>query len=136
MKIVAWGLGGLLVLVLVVVGLERAAAERVEVVELHAVDEESGDIVVTRLWIADVAGKQYLRVGSDGSGWFSRLLANPEVQMTRGGETRRYIAVPDKTKSDAVNAVMQAKYTWGDTFIGMLVGSREGSIPIEMRPVP
>jgi hypothetical protein len=133
MKYIGWGLGGLLVLALILVGFERLAAERIEVVELHALDE-AGEVVVTRLWVADHDGKQYLRVGSDGSGWFSRLEANPEIQITRNGETKNYTAIPDPTKSEAVNAAMQAKYTWGDTVIGKLVGSREGSIPIELRP--
>ena len=66
---------GLLILVaaifslaLLFVVLERLAAERVEVVELHTLDE-AGEPVTTRLWIVDDEGYQYLRVGSDGSGW-------------------------------------------------------------------
>ena len=134
MKYFAWIFGGVLVLVLIVAGLERLAAERIEVVELHALDE-SGEVVVTRLWIADYEGKQYLRVGADGSGWFARLQANPLVKLTRKGETRSFMALPDPTRSAAVNAVMQEKYSWGDTFIAALVGSREGSIPIELQPI-
>jgi hypothetical protein len=30
---------------------------------------------------------------------------------------------------------MSAKYGWGDTFIGMLVGGRLGSIPIQLIPL-
>ena len=111
---------------------ERLAAERIEVVELHAKDA-SGETVITRLWIVDHDGKQYLRVGADGSGWFSRLKANPEVQLTREDNTLSFHAVPDPSKSEVVNQAMQAKYTWGDTFIGKLFGSREGSIAIELK---
>jgi len=30
---------------------------------------------------------------------------------------------------------MQEKYTWGDTFFATLLGSRNGSIPLELHPV-
>tara|TARA_R110002072_G_scaffold1780_11_gene14882 strand:- start:15549 stop:15953 length:405 start_codon:yes stop_codon:yes gene_type:complete len=133
MKYLAWSFGVLVSCVLIFAVVERMAAERVEVVELHA-KGPSGEIITTRLWIVDEGGKQYLRVGADGSGWFSRLEANNNIQLTRGGETRDYRAVPDPTKSDAVNRAMQDKYTWGDTFIGSLFGGRQGSIPIELVP--
>lgn len=122
------------VVVLVLVVLERVAAERIEVVELHTVDE-AGEEVTTRLWMVDDEGYQYLRVGSDGSGWFDRLRDNGEFQLTRSGVSQSYTSVLRNDKSDKINDLMQAKYTWGDTVIGVLVGSREGSIPIELHPV-
>lgn len=122
------------VLVLVLVVLERVAAERIEVVELHTVDE-AGEQLTTRLWMVDDGGYQYLRVGSDGSGWFDRLRSNGEFQLTRLGIRQSYTSVLRNDKSDKINDLMQAKYTWGDTVIGVLVGSREGSIPIELHPV-
>lgn len=122
------------VVVLVLVVLERVAAERIEVVELHTVDE-AGEEVTTRLWMVDDEGYQYLRVGSDGSGWFDRLRDNGEFQLTRSGVSQSYTSVLRNDKSDKINDLMQAKYTWGDTVIGVLVGSREGSIPIELHSV-
>ncbi len=133
LKYVGWGFGVLLVLVIGLLALERAAAERVEVVELHTVDS-AGEPVTTRLWIVDHEGTAYLRVGADGSGWYSRLTANPEIELTRGGQRMAYLAVPTPALSDDINALMQQKYTWGDTFIGALVGHREGSIPIALKP--
>jgi len=135
MKYLAWGLGVLVLVAVVLLGTERLASERIEVIELHAIDE-SGAEVTTRLWIADHDGKQYLRVGSDGSGWFSRIQANPAVKVTRGGKTMSYTAIPDPSKSQIVNEIMQEKYSWGDTIIGKMVGERTGSIPIELRPSP
>ena len=134
MRYVFWGFGILLGLVVALVGLERIAAERVEVVELHTLDE-SGETVTTRLWIVDDEGYQYLRVGADGSGWFSRLQANDSFEITRDGVTTRYEAVLQREKRDRINDLMQAKYTWGDSLIGTLVGSRENSIPIELHPL-
>ena len=38
-------------------------------------------------------------------------------------------------KSARINELMQKKYTWGDTLIGAMIGSREGSIPLELQPL-
>ncbi|MFN3235622.1 MAG: hypothetical protein ACE37D_01045 [Pseudomonadales bacterium] len=134
MKYVGWATAGLLLVVLVLASLQQLAAERVEVVEVHAADE-TGEMVTTRLWIVDHEGDMYLRVGADGSGWYTRLQANPSFTMTRGDETKAYRAVSKPAMSDVINDLMQAKYTWGDSFIGALVGSREGSIPILLEPL-
>lgn len=133
MKFVKWSVGALVALVVVFVGAERIAAERIEVVELHTTDSQ-GEAVTTRLWVVDDEGFQYLRVGSDGSGWFDRINSNAEFELTRDGKRAKYTAVLRQDKSDTINALMQSKYTWGDTLIGMLVGSREGSVPIELHP--
>ena len=122
------------VLALSLIILERVAAERIEVVELHAMDE-SGEPVTTRLWVVDDEGYQYLRVGADGSAWFDRLRSNDEFELTRAGVRQSYRSVLRHEKSDKINQLMQAKYTWGDSVIGFLVGSREGSIPIELHAI-
>jgi hypothetical protein len=124
-------LGSVLLLALTLVVLQTAASERVEVVELHTVDE-LGEPVTTRLWVVDDEGYQYLRVGSDGSGWFDRLRRNEEFELTRSGRRQSYRSVLRTDKSERISDLMQAKYTWGDSVIGFLVGSREGSVPIEL----
>lgn len=134
MKYLVWGLGGLVALAVLVLGVERLAAERVEVVELHTLDAQ-GEEISTRLWVVDDAGLAYLRVGAGGSGWFERLSASETVSLTRGGETRRYRPLLRPDKSDRINALLQEKYTWGDDFIAALVGSREGALPIELQPL-
>ncbi|MDP6652212.1 MAG: hypothetical protein QGF90_08925 [Gammaproteobacteria bacterium] len=134
MKYFYWGAGVVFGLLILVVGLQYIASERVEVVELLTVDEVDGPIT-TRLWVVDDAGFAYLRVGADGSGWFDRILANGEFRITRNGQSATYTAVQRPDKSMRINELMQAKYTWGDTFIAMLVGNREGSIPLELHAV-
>lgn len=133
MKYVAWVFGGLFLLALALGVLQQIAAERVEVIEIHA-KEANGEVVTTRLWVVDYKDGMYLRVGADGSGWFSRIQANPTIEVTRGEVTGSYVAEPRPELSDAINELMQEKYTWGDTFIGALVGSRENSIPILLSP--
>ena len=133
MKITYWLAGVLLVLTFILVGIPQIASERVEVVDLYTTDVD-GEAVSTRLWIVDDGGYQYLRVGADGSGWFSRLRANGKFQVTRNGTTASYTAVLREDKSDAINQLMQAKYTWGDSVMAAMVGSREGAIPVELHP--
>lgn len=134
MKYAFWALGLLLGLSLALLGIQTLASERVEVVELHTLDE-AGTEVITRLWVVDDAGFQYLRVGADGSGWFTRSQSNGEIQLGRNGETQRYSTVLRQDKSDRVNQLMQQKYTWGDSFFALVMGSRDGSIPVELHRV-
>ena len=124
---------GLLVVVGLVAGLERYAAESGEVVVLQA-RNAAGDPVPTRLWVVDHDGRAYLRVGAGGSGWFDRLSADPRVAVTRASVSGQFVAVPDPAMSGAVNTLMRDKYGWRDAFIGALVGGRDGSIPIRLDP--
>lgn len=133
MKYLKWLSGLLLVIILLPIGVIQVASERIEVVELHTIDE-AGEPVTTRLWIVDDEGFQYLRVGADGSGWFSRIEANGEFEVTRSGTRRVYTTVLRPDKSGIVNELMRTKYTWGDTAITFLTGTREGAIPIELHP--
>lgn len=134
MKYAYWVLGLLLGLALAFLGIQTLASERIEVVELHTLDD-AGVEVITRLWVVDDAGFQYLRVGADGSGWFSRSQSNGEIQLERNGETQRYNTVLRQDKSDSINQLMQQKYTWGDSFFALVLGSRDGSIPVELHPI-
>lgn len=133
MKILAWILGTIIGIVVLFAVVQTLAAERIEVVELHTVDQ-AGEPVITRLWVMDHEGYQYLRVGADGSGWFSRIQANGQIKVTRGESTKTYRTQTRPDKSEIINELMQEKYTWGDTFFATIFG-REGSIPIELHEV-
>ena len=119
-------------LVLVLYLIQLIASERVEVVELHTLNNE-GEEIITRLWIVDDDGYQYLRVGADGSGWFDRLQAAEMVDITRNDRRYSYSWTTRQSKSAQINGLMREKYGWGDSFIGHLTGGRGGSIPIELR---
>jgi len=130
-KYVYWTLGILLGLAASVGILQYVASERVEVVELHTVDE-AGEEVTTRLWIVDDEGYPYLRSSGESSGWYNRIISNGEFSLTRNGETQRYRAVIRRDKNDRINELMQEKYTWGNVLIDFLVPDRENSIPNEL----
>lgn len=133
-KVLKWIFVGLLILGAAFAGLERLAAERIEVVELIAANE-AGEKRITRLWVVDDEGMAYLRVGADGSGWYDRILMNDSVEVVREGVTAEYRVQARPEKSARINELMQQKYTWGDTLIGQMLGGREGSIPLELQPL-
>ena len=126
--------GFITTLIVLIFVLQMIASERVEVVELHTFNQQ-GEETTTRLWVVDFGGYQYLRVGADGSGWFSRIQSNQEFEITRNGRRYRYTAVVRQELGAKINELMRVKYGWSDSLIGMLVGSREGSIPIELNLV-
>lgn len=133
-KVLKWIFLGLLIVGAAFAGLERLAAERIEVVELIAANEV-GEKRITRLWVVDDEGMAYLRVGADGSGWYDRILMNDSVEVVREGVTAEYRVQARPEKSARINELMQQKYTWGDTLIGQMLGGREGSIPLELQPL-
>lgn len=133
-KAIYWIVGTLVFLLVLLIGLQVIASERVEVVELHTVDAE-GEPQTTRLWVVDDEGFAYLRTSSEESGWFTRLQANGTFELTRNGNTASYRAELRRDKTARINDLMQEKYTWGDTLIGLMVGSRDESIAIELHPI-
>ena len=103
---------------------------------------ESGEVVVvttqadgethdSRLWVVDLEGDQWLRSGSDAALWYQRMLKEPQVQVTRDGATFSATVVPDVSRRDAVNKLMNEKYGMADDLIAMLFG-REDAIPLKL----
>ncbi len=135
MKILAGITGGFIGLILIFLILQTLASERIEVVELTTTNELNENIV-TRLWVVDDDGYQYLRVGATGSGWFDRLKSSDTVLVRRGDTLQRYKTLTRPDKSELINQLMREKYTWGDTFFATLFGGRQGSIPIELHLYP
>lgn len=133
MKLFFWIIATLVALVAVIGGTQMLASERVEVVELHTKDD-AGEPVTTRLWIVDHDNRQYLR-GDTGSGWYQRLKANCEFELTRGGETHVYTHALRQEKVATINQLFKDKYTWGDDYIELLIGGRDGALAIELQPV-
>lgn len=134
MKILFWTVGGILLLGALIFGLQIAASERVEVVQLHTLDA-AGTEVTTRLWIVDDGGFQYLRASDTSTGWAARVLTAAAFDLTRNGNRTSYSARVREDKRAQINDLMQAKYTWGDSIIALLVGDRDGAIPLELHPL-
>jgi hypothetical protein len=127
------GSAAVLGLVLALALLQIVASESGEVVVLQT---RAGDGLAheTRLWVIDLDGRQYLRAGDAGSGWFVRLSAQPEVAVARSGVHGFYRAAPVEEHRAVVNAAMRAKYGWRDAVVGMMVGGRDAAIPVRLEP--
>jgi hypothetical protein len=132
MKYILWMVGIVLGLALTIGGLQVAASERVEVVQLQTIDE-TGEEVVTRLWVVDHDGHAYLR-GETDSGWFKRLQSSDRITLTRGEQTGDFTHTVKNENIDTINEMMREKYTWGDRFIEIALGSRAQSNAIELTP--
>lgn len=130
MKILGWIPGGFVILGIGFISLQMLASERVEVVEIHTLNE-AGEELTTRLWVVDYNGSAYLRSSDDQSGWLRRLKQNQTITVTRAQTSSRYRAILQPELRDNINQLMQEKYTWGDTFIGLVVG-RDDAIPIRL----
>lgn len=131
MKMLFWSAGVLIGLFLLGLGIVQVASERVEVVEMQTFDEQ-GEPMITRLWIVDDEGQQYLRSGNGTSLWFERIQENVNFEVTRNDETQVYTAVFRPDKRDHINALMHQKYTWGDSLISMITGAADEAIPVEL----
>lgn len=126
-------LGVLLIGLIVLVGGLQLASEMGEVVVVTTTDESSAP-VETRLWVVEYEGYQYLRSGDPGSGWYQRLLTNPEVEVVRKGESARYKAVPYPENVDEINRLMAEKYGLSEAYIAAILG-RENSVAVRLEPI-
>lgn len=132
MKYMLWPTGIVVAFALIIGGLQVVASERVEVVQLHTINE-AGEEVVTRLWVVDYDGHAYLRGDTD-SEWFKRLQSSSTSTLTRGEQTGGFTHTVKNENIDTINELMREKYTWGDRVIEMAVGGRAASNAIELTP--
>ena len=127
--------GALVALGLVFLALVFAISESgVEIVTLETRDSD-GEMRTTRLWVVDHDGSAWLRSGMPTSAWFVRLVAHPEVRVTRGNTTRRYRAEPnhDPAVRDRIHALVAEKYGFPERFIA---ATRDGTQSVPIRLVP
>jgi hypothetical protein len=133
MKIVLYLVGGLLALVLLVFISQIIASETGEVVVLTS--EGPDGSAATRLWVVDLHGVQYLRASPD-SGWYQRLIAEPDVLLERAGKRAAYRAEANLELAAEVNGLMYEKYGWRDAYIELLLGGRDDAVPLALIPRP
>lgn len=104
-----------------------------EVVVVRTFDAE-GTPHDTRTWVIDVAGVPWVRVGSPRRAWYRRLLAQPRVELVRGGRRELRLAQPsdDPTVRRAVDEAFAAKYGPAGAWAGLLL--RRDPVPIRLAP--
>lgn len=130
MKTFAKLIAAILAVGVVLIALEIIASESGEVIVLTTQDA-NGATAETRLWVVEHEGDMWLRAGSPNSGWYKRLLTSAEIGIQRGAESLDASAEPNVAARDVVNRLMNDKYGWADSYIGLLFG-RDDAIPIRL----
>ena len=131
MKMLLYLVGSLVILVVLIYVSQLIASESGEVVVLTSQGPDGGQD--TRLWVVDLEGVQYLRASPD-SGWYQRLVAEPEVMLVRNGNSAAYRAEVRTAVVAEVNRLMREKYGWRDAYIEFLIGDRMASVPVALIP--
>ncbi len=126
-------LAGVVVVVLLLVAGYFAMVESGEVVVLETRDAAGAHH--TRVWVVDRDGAAWLRTGSPENPWLARLRANPEVTVTRGGESRAYLAVPveDENTREQINALELEKYGLAERLLRLMMDPAHAT-PIRLDP--
>ena len=109
------------------------AGEQTEVVRLQTRDE-TGQPWMTKMWVVDIGDVTWVRVANPQRAWYRRLLANPKVELERGGRKQPRLAIPDDSPQSraSVDAAFAAKYGLVDRWYGLLV--RHAAVPIRLVP--
>ena len=110
-----------------------AVPQPTEVVVLHTRDERGVEFA-TKMWVVDLGDVTWVRVSNPRRGWYRRLVANPLVELERGGRVEARLAIPDLSPETrlAVDEAFAAKYGLVDRWYGLL--TREGAVPIRLVP--
>ena len=127
-------IGSILVWAVIAAG-TYLAGEQTEVVVLHTRDERGAEFS-TKMWVVDLGNVTWVRVANPRRGWYQRLLANPRVELDRGGRRAAYLAIPENERATrlTVDEAFAEKYGWVDRWYGLLV--RSDAIPIRLVPQP
>jgi len=111
------------------------AGEIIDVVVVRTHDE-AGKPYDSKVWVVDVDGTPWVRVGRAGRAWGERLRADPHVELVRGGVTTPRLAVVDDTPAGhaRIDAAFRQKYGRVDWWYGVLV--RKDPYPVRLDPAP
>jgi hypothetical protein len=132
---IAIAVAALLALVVAFAGTMYVAMESGEVVAVRATDAQ-GVAHETRLWVVDADGFAWLRTGNPDSAWLARVRANPEIEVARGGEPRRFRAVltTEPGVRDRINALVLEKYGWAERLLRAVMLRPERATAVRLEP--
>jgi len=110
------------------------ALEGREVVVLRT-KAADGSLRETRTWVADGDGSAWIEAAFADRPFYQQLLADPQIEVVRGGSVRRFRAVPMPNPDGHVRIrhMLAEKYGWADRWIGMLTDT-SGSIAVRLDP--
>jgi hypothetical protein len=114
-----------------------AALESAEVVVLRTFDAD-GTAHESRVWIADdEVGGAWIEAAEPQKPFYLRVIARPEVELLRGGETLalRAVPFPGAEGHHRIRELLAAKYGWRDVWVGLLVDT-SASVAVRLEPAP
>ena len=122
-------------LMLIVAGLGGAtwvALEGKEVAVLHTIGI-GGTTRRTRVWVADADGFTWVEAATADRPFYRDILVNPAIDLVRQGEHLPFTATPKPGPGGhaKIRRLLQAKYGWADTWVGLLQDTSE-SIAIRL----
>jgi len=131
MRVAAWVLVAIVVIFAVAT---LAALEGREVVIVYTRDTR-GQTRTTRTWIADYQGFAWIEAANPERDFYRHLLVNPEIEVERHGELRRYHAVPigNPDGHQLIRRLLAEKYGVADWWIGRLTDTSH-SLAIRLEP--
>ena len=135
MKKIALGAALLLAFGLAFAATTLYALEGREVVVLRT-KAADGSLRETRTWVADADGSAWIEAAFADRPFYQQLLADPQIEVVRGGSVRRYRAVPMPNPDGHVRIrhMLADKYGWADWWVGLLTDT-SGSIAVRLDPV-
>ena len=134
MRRVRRALAALVALLALLAVLTYLAGERTEVAMLRSVDS-AGTVHETKLWVVDLDGTNWVRVGRPGRAWLERLKEHPDAELVRSGVARPYraVVVTDPATRERVDAAFAAKYGLVDRWYGLVL--RRDPTPVRLDPI-
>lgn len=124
---------GILLAAVVAVAGHLALIEIGREVAVLRTQREDGRWLETRLWVVDYDGSPWLH--SAGVDWEKRFENEPEVELVRDGQTRRYRAHPDRGAHAAIDAALRRKYGIADRWVRFLAPCNESVLTVRLIPV-
>jgi F420H(2)-dependent quinone reductase len=89
----------------------------------------------TRTWVAADGDTLWVEAAFPERPFYQQLLANPEVEVERGGIVRRYRArpMPNPDGHTRIRAMLADKYGWADRWVGLLQDT-SASVAVKLEP--
>lgn len=111
------------------------AGEQTEVARLRTFDA-AGAAYETKMWVVDLDGRAYVRVGRAGRGWGERLKSHPQVELLRETGTAPCTAsiVVDEATRHRIDEAFAAKYGWVDWWYGVALRRDAETVQLDPRP--
>jgi hypothetical protein len=129
----------LLALALGVFALVTAMAlEGNEVVQLRTLGPD-GSARVTRVWVADDDGAEWIEAASPDRPFLQDIARDPQVELVRGDavEPRRATVIGGAEGHEKIRALLRQRYGWADRWVGMLTDTSHSlAVRLDREPTP